>query len=214
MLELREIMRSVCNISSMVASNGMSASYHEGIGVFIAPDKVLTAWHVVQGGKSVTFTNSEGETAKFKRGAGAKKMEKFDLAVAVLDRPIGREVCLVPDPDSAAVAKFDKGYLLTRFNRVAAHHRVSVDHEANEKAKKSFALNSQFLRFKAAVDLRQGYSGSPVVDDNGFVMSVACMVELANTTKVMNGKEAMRLKEKSFLGPSARDTAVFLRNAL
>ncbi len=80
-----------------------------------------------------------------------------------------------------------RGYLLTRFGNFASHYEVSIGYDIGKLkdlviqdqsnyAHAKDADHSQLAVFKAAAQVVPGYSGSPVVDDEGHIISLAQVI--------------------------------------
>lgn len=209
MIDLRDMFRAVCAITARCDNDGGT-----GQGAFIAPDRVLTCWHVLQGAKDVAFTNSAGQVARLKKGGAHKRFAPADLAMAVLDRPIGTETFLLPTAVPDAVPIGHKGHLVTRFNNAGASYQVrasTIDPFRLKFSSGDANGDIESRLFNCAALTGPGYSGSPVIDNVGRIFSLVIggpQDDLKKTNLDTSGDEFPYY----FLGTPIRDMIRFARH--
>lgn len=162
--EERQRLDSVCTIEVWSGENG-----HQGNGVFILPDVVATAWHVLKGAKDPVFINNDGEEARLLSGGIRKFNSELDLAVVELDRSLCRTPVNYGDTDDHL--KDMKGTLVTRFTGKATAHKIGMD--LSRSTMDSLANRNGAVRNFVSDQLcGPGYSGSPIFDSRGRVCSI------------------------------------------
>ncbi len=163
----RDPMQAVCRVICEKPNNGEGGRFG-GFGVFVAPDKVLTVWHTINGANNVMFETKDGTVARMRRGGNHKRKTDLDLCLVELDRPIAPHVLPVASERSTRflVPGETKVRLLTWFDDVAK----------NVEAKYGMAYQlpdkSWWRDFAVATIVQPGYSGSPFINDQGEVISL------------------------------------------
>lgn len=145
------------------------ASASEGVGVFLARNVVLTAAHVVEDAKTLRITNAKGDQTsritdvfygKCRDGA------ELDAAVILLEEAIGRSTCEVAREAPVVVGKnVPVSRLITLFNGNTSQHAVRLCTD--------FHSHRGNARFYSGFSIEPGYSGSPILDHRGRVISLA-----------------------------------------
>lgn len=215
----------VCSITGHQSQGNI-----KGQGVFIKPNLVLTCWHVIEGNKTLVFANQNGEQAEIVRGSRFnRKLEDFDLATVMISRPLSSTPVKLARTDDYLYER--TGSLATRFNDKLRIYNVGV-HEAgiNKFMRKEVAnlfkgtaleetmtdglknIYSEAARyglpghqtFEVDMEMRPGYSGSPVFDARGRLASLVCG---APAGAAIRGS-------KIFFGPPPEKVADFVKSVL
>lgn len=200
--------RSICTLNSFNKSSG-----YTGQGVFLLPDIVLTAWHVVQGARSLTAITPDGRTAEIVRGSPfSKKSETLDLAIVEISRPLSSSVALFSQTERQAMSM--KGRLISAFSGFPLSYKAGIDPKALIKEEQEGISLRSYL---SEAHVRKGYSGSPVFDSTGKLVSI--VTKMTHNPVHGNNLESPPNEEYpqglyGFVGPKALATASFIRQAL
>ena len=215
-----EYFKSVCQIFAQHGNRQGS-----GNGVFITPSHVLTAWHVIQCSRKGTlvFQNDDGETANVKEGGFKSRDSAHDLCIVELNKPIGGDTYARPinkhilhDPKS------ENNHFGTVFSKnVTGNKKVVEDVFAASFMHASFSqrdidnnssgIDANSLSRYNIKDklLHQGHSGSPILDDNGYILSVVSAIEIGEVPA-----EGQLVKSDILLGASPEHVADFVDSFL
>ena len=188
-----------------------------GCGVMISPRRVLTALHVVSGGKDLTFISPEGRRTFMKRkpDGGVHIIDKdLDLAVIELQASLCEDFALVNfhglEKTRASRQLFrGRGWLGTMFGGAAKGHEVTFDPLMHEVE----SMHSHAIAFQAAVRAEPGYSGSAVFGSDGCtVVSIATTIAPKRQEMEVQMSQMLGGTPKiSFNGPSPDAFSSFMR---
>lgn len=180
MIKEREIANALCTIKGDLGNRYTA----KGQGAFIAPGRVLTAWHVVKGTRNVRVIDSLGRESKMLRGPHHQRDVKNDLAVITLQDPDVGSDFLDINFNSTRFKSPLKGTLATRFTGEATFH--PVERNGVFPAENGSRLSVYF----AFVKSQQGYSGSPILDEKGQIVSVLTATPIARRKRAELDQEA------------------------
>lgn len=199
---LQAIKNSVCAIQSVKGEYVRS-----GHGVFILPDVVVTAWHVLRGGKDPVFINTAGQEAHIKSDGLKKFNAEIDIAIVELDRSLCKTPAIYGDTDE--YLKDMKGTLATRFTGAATLHAAGL---YEERAAFDYLGNNKgaMRNFKLDIKCGPGYSGSPVFDSRGRVCTLISQGQWDNPLDHANDASWSR----NFAGPAPYRFASFIKQSL
>jgi S1-C subfamily serine protease len=147
---------------------GGGASLCQGVGAFIAPDKVLTAWHVVNKMEGITFVNQDGKRAMKKSGAQHPRSIKKDLVIVTLDQPIGNHWLPTIKREESLLTGIEGIILSRRFNQ-PQRTQVRFNPLISNVEFRKFPYH---IIFNAAAEITVGHSGSPILNRAGKIISV------------------------------------------
>lgn len=192
----------VCSIETK-----KSKGIYGGHGVFILPDVVVTAWHVIKGAKDTVFINGRGEEAGILSGGIKKFNTELDLAIVELDRTLCKKPAIYGDTD--AYLNDMKGTLVTRFTGPATAHATGVH---TSRMVFDYVVNSKgaMRNFQSEIKCGPGYSGSPVFDSRGRVCTILSQGQWEN----QNDYDADKSWSKNFAGPAPYRFAGFIKQSL
>jgi hypothetical protein len=197
-----ELPHAVCKVKV-----GKEAGLHEGHGVFIAPDLLLTSWHILKASRpgSIIVRNDLGEMALLKTRGLKHKSEPLDLAVCELDAPIGYKFCALPKENSFP----QKLKIYSRFNQEAEVNDAWPDSMENKED-----LNRNLIKFRSTLFAKPGYSGSPLIDETGAVISLVCGVIGSDQLKAVSQWQNDKTVGIPFFAPNPRRVSAFLKEAV
>lgn len=163
------MLNSLCRIQ-VVQSDGIGGL---GCGVFVTPKRIMTAFHVVQGAKSVTIINPDGiRTGMKRRKDGGRHFFDADLDVAMIElaAPIAKDFAHAAGNSYIAGCKRDftrqvKGYIGTMQSGKPALHEMFIDpiQQLQEASRKK-----SMVSFHCTEKVVPGWSGSPIFAEDGF----------------------------------------------
>jgi hypothetical protein len=177
-------------------------------GVFIAPDTILTCSHSLDNAEALTFINDQGETAVAKKGFHDPAI---DIGIVFLDKPIGHHFCKVEGVDIPRTSLV-KGWLLSRFQhqqeRYEMHYGMSVIPPVKEV--------SNMACFYARAPVRFGYSGSPLFNEAGAIISFISHVdgEIAQVRHANDHRGEQGIIDTRFYGPPPKVVAAYVEEIL
>lgn len=211
---LSNIHKSICNIShrKVVAKMGghVYSDKYGGHGVFILPDVVLTSWHVISGSEDMTITNSDGETAKLVGKSSSNKFRKdLDIALFEIDRPLTGHPALFASNDD--IFRKEGGFVMSNFDSKLEFIPARLDmlsHMFNSFAQKDTR------QFNLDGRVYPGYSGSPILDAQGRIVSVVTHAVyeggVENSSKEERGKRGSNVCK----GPAVTPLANLIRRSI
>lgn len=185
-----EYLESLCGIYAEKKDEKGQWGSGFGNGVFITPSHVLTAWHVITGSpkSKIEFQNHLGQSARMLDGGFKKRDVESDLCIVELDKPIGQDFYVRPinrhmDLDNRAR---DDRRIGTIFADNTVGNKQVVDDVHINRFYNAFS-GPQFDETGINMgdmphyslgnsEIHEGHSGSPIIDDDGFVMSITTMV--------------------------------------
>ena len=153
------------------ASGGELRRYSAGTGFFIAPDQVLTAYHVINHGcKALTVGNNrEGVRTLATLAAGDRAVDLAVLSTDTMNENWARFQSAVSTSTGEHLAVI--GY--------PEHGRVVLQAELNPVSAKPSDLVTDARLYPFAGSVRPGDSGGPVLDESGTIVGIA--VQKINT---------------------------------
>lgn len=148
-----------------------------GTGFFIAPDRMVTNYHVIQGGASVTARLADKRELVIQQVLASS--ESSDLAVLLVPEgsgtplPLGDSAGLkVGDPVAVVGSPLGLSAVFTR-GEISAIRDEGPDNEELERD-----MDTRAWRIQLTAPISQGSSGSPVVDPDGQVIAIAVGIVL------------------------------------
>lgn len=212
---LTNIHRSICNISHKKiieeTDTRILTNAYNGHGVLIMPDVVLTSWHVISGSDDMTITNIDGKIAKLVGKSPVNKVNrKLDIAIFEIDRPLTGHPALFASNED--VFKKGGGFVMSNFGRKLEFIAAKVDRLSNVFNRR-VAFNRQNFELDGRV--YPGYSGSPVFDKQGRIVSVVTDAVYRNSRSKGCANEEIDSKGSNICqGPVAQPVAKMIRSAL
>lgn len=182
-MTLQDLIKATCTIRGKEA--GQSAS-GEGQGAFITPWHVLTAHHCLEGmaRDSIVFESAEGvKTGIIGKGQARIIVDtKHDLAVVPLAAPIGENFLKFPRRVDLTDVFFRNTPLplamLTRRHGQEDAMRVASTGLVKQGHNLDGSIGYVLERFRADRPVLPGHSGSPIVDEEGHVVSVVSSIPI------------------------------------
>jgi serine protease Do len=133
-----------------------------GTGFFVAPQRVLTAHHVIERCAALTIRGNDGKTVTAERVADEKK---HDLALISIQAPAVSIATFRPTGTTrAGEAVATVGYPLQGLPRIEPFLTVGIRADVDRPDSPS--------RFVMRADVRPGNSGGPVLDEYGQVVGL------------------------------------------
>lgn len=198
--EIEKVKSALCVVSN---DNGY------GHGVLVDPFHLLTAWHVVQGKKNLTVTTQQGKTTTYLKNGDHYRDTALDLALIELEDAVFDSCTRVLTPHSLRADS--NGYVVSRvqekveiipaemdFQRVVFRKKIVItDHHNSIMC----IDGSRIAAFNFHAKLEDGQSGSPLVNDEGRIISLAIASPEQGDKNI-------------FLAPSPIHFAQFMQKAL
>lgn len=173
-MALHNNLKAVCTIFAEQVGKPSSRAQ----GVFITPQHVLTAYHCMHGKlrDSVVFENARGDKSGILKQDGKTSFifdKTHDLAVVALTKPIG-DVCLSLPPTASFRAN-EAPWLMILSRRNKQNEMIPA--MATGKLSTGYTLDGEHPhlvaeQFFSPCAMVEGYSGSPVVDSRGHIVSI------------------------------------------
>lgn len=188
---------SVCALTSYQSIR--DGRVNEGNGVFLRRDMILTSLHIVEGAEIVYATGGDRFIGSTEWGRAPYAADaSLDLAILKLKFPMKVRPALLGGDNYDHLAD-RKGWLVTYFTGEATSHPAGRDAAFEEaiNVPKDIALR---CAFSSALEIKKGYSGSPVFDSCGRLSTIACSVLNADPTL--------------FFGPTPHRVSAFVRQVL
>lgn len=210
-----DFLNAVCRISFTGICQGRRGIGY-GNGVFITPSHVLTAWHNLRGQKTSAFTfkNSKDEQARIKTSRHNRFNAETDLALVELDQPIGEDLYRRPINQHLLGAKGTQPNML-------AGYFIEQAQTSQVKQTSYFGFSKKsYIALRSEKPLSQGYSGSPIYDQNGDIVSIlsyglGTAEEIRQMKSGYEGHEMQSIqKSNRILGTSPESLASFVDSFL
>jgi len=214
-----EYLKSLCEIRQ---NNDLGAGVLDkmfGNGVFITPNHVLTALHVISGAQKsgLEFKNYAGETAGMLDGGFEKRDAASDLCIVELDKPIGAGVYVRPVNKHIA-PEIQEGATLGRIfsNNIVGNMQVvddvrleSLSFNSSAGVRDEEIETDAFPLYRLENEqIHEGHSGSPVLDNSG------CVVTFVSLVSAFVKNAAGLSPSMLFTGPSPKKVADFVDSFL
>ncbi|MGH1457037.1 MAG: S1 family peptidase [Alphaproteobacteria bacterium] len=223
-----EYFKSVCEINRIErVVGGIQKGF--GNGVFITPSHVLTAWHVISGAQKsgLEFSNHKGDTASMIDGGYKSRKTEHDLCIVELDKTIGADVYTRP-VNRHLLSNIDiqkNGRIGTVFAKnihgnkevvadVMGTHFLNAAHPSFSQGDlhdnpTGMDINSLSYFETQEPLLHQGHSGSPILNDDGYIISIfsAIAVKASMSSTSVQASEILK-------GSNPQQVADFVDNFL
>jgi hypothetical protein len=207
--------------------------FYEGCGVFVAPDRVLTNLHVIEGNqRDLRFFNANGECAGARlESMGGHHFEDslLDLALIELDSSIGIKTATANVSGMAGIrGTFDfskghyNGWLGSLFNHVPDIQPTTISAAPQVFRDRKRGISSCMSKFRSTAYVQPGYSGSPVFHKDGVtVISLATSIDPREQADALEYAQYIKRSFGSaptepifeFSGPTPDDFSRFIATA-
>ncbi len=161
------------SVALLTLKNAFGKKQGTGTGFFIAPDRIVTNYHVIEGGASVTARLADKKELVIKQVLASS--EASDLAVLLVPEgsghylPLGDSAHLkVGDPVAVVGSPLGLSAVFTR-GEVSAIREEGPDAEDLDVGD----VDTRAWRVQVTAPISPGSSGSPVVNSEGEVIGIA-----------------------------------------
>lgn len=222
-MERLHLNHSLCRITVPYRDKTGEIDHGQGNGVFIDTNKVLTCWHVIEDAAGpITLANDNNEAAQLQCDPTHNVFfdPVCDLAIIDLNTNLGKNRALKVLRKSTLKAKSSLGLrLAAHFKNTDIEEPVEISDMLTVEFQAASMISAAHTVFKTAAEVRPGFSGAPIINQDGEVISLATQTFTStkntgpDTFEIHYGNLDGGPQNRYFVGTALHEFAEFIDNA-